>query len=771
MGFLARVALIYAVVGFTCGQPNAGRSVAPKLIKCYNNSIIQNKNNRLPATMGTLIALIRKLEDNTPYANNRQLSAQILQSFRQDGIEKSRSGDLPSKYGIPYSPKERNAYKNIVLLSKVIPRELTLDTNVLTDLEQCSLHYLLSKAFEYKSRGDEQTVCNQLGKYRMRHARRVSTAEQVEQFSTELEELSACPVELGVVNSGWGAISAGNLLAGIASGLNAQMIPVSGNTRGLDSRFAATLAGDLAEAALYQIGHTTSQSVEIGAEGNFNGTLEPQWYFVKQNHFLQMTDAEIRGGLDGLYLGLSMEEIKKKYQDIKISQILDLYYSPRGVFDDALRACNRKTLETSFTTTDKLIEQTSYFEALLDPVATLDSSIDPAQFKDLAELAVKSFNAYLPENLNDRKCSNENTTIVRVASDLVLLVDFSFEYRKLHSLLSNLLDVIDVNKYHTKYTIINAKTGKTMINSSTTILDYYQRFNSTIYEKLDRGADFALTLDNIDQLAEAKLNNKTFSGGSSSVFLIVTQNSPNQNQIDYAKTKIEEMKKNYPDMRILVLGVGQKSDYKDYVVNTDSDVFIFPDTSNSNSIGSEAEMKTRILEVIERIRELPRSVVNPSCGAKFDFGDKSSINLIQYVEPNGVNLYKISPNYFFNHNDNAMLKVRGQGYGSIKVCTSRLLTNFDQSNTSSDCKTVNSDEYSHSIQDYCSGSLSECDPVYVYVKGESTYTRCSDSACRFPDDIKFTLSLENVGCIGSGAALAISSIIGVLCSVLLQYYR
>ncbi|KAL3290173.1 hypothetical protein HHI36_023534 [Cryptolaemus montrouzieri] len=768
MGLFLILTSILCLASLSSAQTNAGSSVAPNLIKCYNNSAILQKDNRLPATVETLISLIRKIEDKTPYSSNRELAAQIIQSFRQDGIIKSTSGGMPSKYGIPFSPKEWNSYRNKVLLKKVLPRSPDLDTSVLTDLEQCSLHYILSKSVEYRTRGDEQNVCNQLGKYRMRQRRHLSAAEQVEQFGAESESLSACPVELGVVNTKWGAISPGSLLSGIASGFNAQQIPVNGSL--LDSRFGATIVGDLAEAALYQISHIGSVAVEVGAEGNWNCTLEPKWYFVRKNQYLQLTDAEIRGGLDGLYLASSMDKIRKNYQDIKISQIIDLYYSPRGVYDNSLRACNRKVLETSFINTQKLIDQTSYFEVLLDPVATLDSSIDPQKYKELAALAVNSFNKYLPGNLNDPVCSEENTTVVRVSSDLVIFVDMGFEYRFIQPIISYLLDNIDVNRYDTKYSIVNAKTGETLVNSSTSILDFHQLFNQSVKYRMQQGVDFALTLETIESLSLWKMNNKTNSGGSSSVYLLMAQSGPSDNQNDFASQKTEEMKKKYPDTRILILGVGQKTDYKNYVINYDYDVFILPDTSSSNSIGSEAALKLKINEIIDRIKEVPRSVINPSCGADFDFKDKSTINLVQYVEPGGQNIYKISPNYFYKYGDNAVLKVRGQGYGSLTICTMRVLKNFNPSSNSPDCKTLNSDEYSHDIKGYCDGSFSDCDPIYIYVGGGNSYYRCSDAGCRFPDNIKFTISLENVECTSSAVKFA-SSFLVILALLFAQYYH
>lgn len=68
---------------------------------------------------------------------------------------------------------------------------------------------------------------------------------------------SACPILTGVVNSRWGAISAGNLIAGIAAGAEPQQISITDLTRGsvlnyqnvqqtVSAIFPATLAGMLA---------------------------------------------------------------------------------------------------------------------------------------------------------------------------------------------------------------------------------------------------------------------------------------------------------------------------------------------------------------------------------------------------------------------------------------------------------------------------------------------------------------------------------------------
>lgn len=56
---------------------------------------------------------------------------------------------------------------------------------------------------------------------------------------------SDCPIENGVVYTQWGAIQAGTVIAGIASGLERQEITLTNDagTYVVDSRYAVTLAG------------------------------------------------------------------------------------------------------------------------------------------------------------------------------------------------------------------------------------------------------------------------------------------------------------------------------------------------------------------------------------------------------------------------------------------------------------------------------------------------------------------------------------------------
>lgn len=138
---------------------------------------------------------------------------------------------------------------------------------------------MLSESIETIERNDEDDVCNQKEKYRLRIARQLPRmSEEVELIhnpnpsnskskskgnmqapgknglnpNSDVDILpkailpnvavSRCPLEYGVVYTKWGAVSAGNVLAGIAAGSEPQSVPVD-NKYKVDNILGATLAG------------------------------------------------------------------------------------------------------------------------------------------------------------------------------------------------------------------------------------------------------------------------------------------------------------------------------------------------------------------------------------------------------------------------------------------------------------------------------------------------------------------------------------------------
>lgn len=149
----------------------------------------------------------------------------------------------------------------------------------------------------------------------------------------------------------------------------------------------------MCEASLYQ----ATQDVSLGASGGWNSTINPKYFFLQNNNNLQATDAELRGALDGLYIGLKMSSLTSTFSDLKISQIFDMYYSPyeKGIFDSSFKACNRNILYTEMTTSDTMRTQLLNFMPVLNEGAIAGVSLSNASFEVFTNAGISVFETYL----------------------------------------------------------------------------------------------------------------------------------------------------------------------------------------------------------------------------------------------------------------------------------------------------------------------------------------------------------------------------------------
>lgn len=92
--------------------------------------------------------------------------------------------------------------------------------------------------------------------------------------------------------------------------------------------FLWCITGDLAEAVLIQGTERGSTTISIGTAGNWNSS-EARRHFMLHNRLnIEMTDPEIRGDIDGFVLGSSISSLLSSYSSLKLSTVLDMYYSP-----------------------------------------------------------------------------------------------------------------------------------------------------------------------------------------------------------------------------------------------------------------------------------------------------------------------------------------------------------------------------------------------------------------------------------------------------------
>ncbi|CAG0893968.1 unnamed protein product [Darwinula stevensoni] len=432
--FLALLCLSYV-------QAQSTRSKEDLTNECYHNWTVRDRFRRLPMTMDNLIGLIKKVEQH-PTAYNwdvQTMAANLLKRFKIDGMQ-----FLPLSIGgrLQMDAMEKRKQE---LLWKItnIGRAEDFPEDSLTVEEKCSLHWMLSYSLNDTRRSEEgggfnypppsnnnnnnNNNNNMAGQIPSRPRVRREALERSERQASGRQgildyEKSLHPLEKGVVYSEYGTVAAGQVLMGLAFGSAAMQIRLADLFRdkpdvvtfiGRDSMlssavitnyYAATVAGDLAQSAVY--GTTSSLSGSqglIGPSGTWtsytqmggyqpmtgtsNSMIYPTEYPLtyERERVSYATNAEVYGGIDGKRLGRSSSSrffpfcprtgqigtvealqscnkfaknilslgllLARKVMDwkssaIKLSHILEMYYSDRGVslageLNRVFGACNR----------------------------------------------------------------------------------------------------------------------------------------------------------------------------------------------------------------------------------------------------------------------------------------------------------------------------------------------------------------------------------------------------------------------------------------------
>lgn len=818
----AAVCLASLLILGTQAQENAMLQIPPSLVECYNTSFFMNRDNRLPANMDTLISLIEKVENSYAgtsgvQADIRTVAVSLLHRFRQDGIKKA-AGINAADGVIPYSPTGFQFPKFKILLSRLIPGNAnSFPNSSLTSVERCSLHFMLSSTFDTRSRGDENNVCNQLSQYRAQRLPRSLKKEYDNNFISDVEWLdtrpkrgrssvsvskyeqlgeldyesdwayagsegtSQCPVEDGLVRTRWGTVSAGTLIAGIAAGVQQQTVQLntllalasqrrargrsqSQTSNSIDNRWAATLAGDLAEVTLVQLPGSTS-SASVGATGGWNDTVLPHWYFLSQRNNLEATDAEIRGGLDGLILAKNVASWRTQASSLKLSQLLRMYYSTNGVLSSGINACSRQSQFTNVAPSQEMEDQTSAFALVLDREMQLRVTLTSSAIAQYAGNATASLVTYVPQSLNDVSCTATSnldlTDIITPMTNLYIFLDTSWQYSTIVDYVAYVIQQLNIHPYGSTVTMLSAQDGSIIVNTTNYITDLYQKWNVTTQALYTQGFNLPNVLRTIQNLTQNLMNvektNSSLSGHSLVALIMPNQQTVNDGDSSYATTEIQYIQEQIPDLRFIYYGGGSIQRFSSFVRDPSQDLF-------SLILGSTAA--TSAGPVAKRIIQIPRRVINPRCGSNWYTNSWGTDQTAQYVGPAKVNFYRVSANYFFGTGANRYLTIQSQNGGSYTICTSRTYSWPQQNSTTSSsatsidqsCTQINGNSYSYDLSSACEGyyTITQCPDLYLSVQATSNTTSCTQDACQTPDQWRYIMSMVNMGCYSGVSGLAAS---------------
>ncbi|KAH8363756.1 hypothetical protein KR200_007853 [Drosophila serrata] len=797
---------VVLILGAVKAQENAMLQIPPSLVECYNTSFFMNRDNRLPANMDTLISLIEKVENNYAttgvQADIRTVAVSLLHRFRQDGIKKA-PGITAANGVLPYSPTGFQFPKFRILLSRLIPGNAnSFPNSSLTSVERCSLHFMLSSTFDTRVRGDENTVCNQLSQYRAQRLPRSLRKEDSNNFIGDVEWLdtrpkrggstgssskygqlaeldyetdwayagpegtSQCPVEDGLVRTRWGTVSAGTVIAGIAAGVQQQTIQTntllalsqrrgrgrsqSQTSNSIDNRWAATIAGDLAEVALIQVPVSSGNAASVGATGGWNDTVLPHWYFLSQRTNLEATDAEIRGGLDGLILAKNVANWRTQASNLKLSQLLRMYYSTNGVLSSGINACSRQSLFPTVAPSQEMEAQTAAFAQVLEREMQLRVTIDQPRIPEFAGNASLSLVTYVPiMDYFPTQQWSDISNLTTVIANIYVFVDTYWPYSWVVDYVAYVLQVLNIHPYASNVTIFAASDASVIVNTTEYITNVYEEWNSTSHSWHPTGFNLPLILNTVTRRVEDLLDAERATdnlGGRSLVALLVP--SPisyvDEQDYDYCQQYLDRLRWRLPNLQFIYYGGGALVRFHDFVRNPSKDLFLLNTEKPPESCGDP---------VITRISQVPRRLSNPRCysnGAITEFGTNS---LEQFARLGTINFYRLDSLYLPGRQSMRYLKIAPISKITFTVCTSRSIELPFRNQSAplrpeETCESTALGSYSYDLTDACVGyDFEPCPPLFFSVQAQSFgEISCTLDTCQTPDETQYLVSLNNLGC-------------------------
>lgn len=759
----------------TGGQDNTGLTIPGSLRDCYGDEELYSRNKRLPMTMTMLIELIRKVEMyKGTYFDLRTLSVALLHRFRMDGIE--RIPDVPASPGVvPFRLTGQQFTKHKVLFKQLIPgHAYTFPNDSLSSQELCALHFMLSSSVDRWERSDEGELCpnNFNGLPTGGSSSWLNRDPDYSKANLQGAQVSRCPIEDGVVyTSRWGTVSPGTVVAAIAAALEPQEVqtsllltePVQTNDTDKAEKFdrymamslsaelhniwAATLAGDLAEVAVYQ-GPILRSHLYIGPAGKWNDTAIPRVRYMAQTDgggsLWQMTDAEARGGIDGLILSGAVQSWTERLNRLRLSQLLEMYYSARGVsFDPKYRVCERQARLKEVEGKDDLLPtQTTNFARVLSYKSPEAVQISDEKLGEFSLKAVQAFNSHLSSLLSGIQCE-EPKSLPKVHLNVVL--DGTWTPYEAMRVLAHLAREADVSYYGSSMAVINGEDGTWILPETHNTSSLFKLRNNTGNSSeltWPRNLNLKLSLATFSSYLAKRMaddRRRNVIGGSSHVILVLGY-SATISDTDYTESSkiISRFKRENPDVRfVYVASETNQHRFKEMSIIDPS----YPDVIIASP---DNNIRTVVAKVVSSISSVPGRLTGGYCGG----GSSQDRNEFEaYVTPGFPSTYRIHP-VFLDITGDITLKFQGSGYGDLRMCVSR-----EQGSVGTECEEVKDlDEATLKISAPCATYANRCPPVYLTIAVSRTLTRCSEDDCRYPDQVRFLMRHEGLRCFKTAAS-------------------
>ncbi|KAL6440867.1 hypothetical protein ACFW04_003353 [Cataglyphis niger] len=724
MDFFKILLIIYYGIHLTESQFR----IPDEFKECYVNNNMQDFH--LPLNIRVLLDIIRKAEKfSYTTMDMKTMSSSLMHRFKFDGIKYYK--DIQAKNGIfPFGFGRQNIkYKLIKEMVPGKPQLFPFDT--LTAIERCTLHLAISNTIMKESLHGTSTLCQEIGQKLTDRAL--------------LDDLE-CPKEYGIILTPYGTITPGAIIAAIAASLQHQNVELNqtinmiseiinitsdsvnhfeeidfivprnemihnrsmsyllllNSTIKLDNIWLATIAGDLAEMAVYQ-GPILNSDMELGATGFWNNTMRPNVYYLNnKNGYFDATRAEIVGDIDGLIIAKKVQTWVDHFNSLRLSQILDMYYSNEGVilFDENIKVCDRKKAFPYAVPKTFLNEQTyaaSYLLAHHNGIMFKS----PEALKQLVDYAVTKFYIYANEHfLTELFCRNGKHY---PQVEVLIVFDGSWTKEYTMNFIATLIDDLDISMYGSKMGILHATSGQWLLNmTDSPSLAYYAVSNFT---KISWPTHFNFdtilntVFNYLNETWQAKWQQHTIGNLGQVILVLAPLTLFSGTEQQTILKLLREIKHLYPEQDRSILGP-----------NIDA--------------------------IMQYLSTIPR-ILKPVGMSKFaNKSSKFKDEIEDYISPSKSITYRLHPQYMINA-EKITITVHNFGYGIIKACS---WNQFDEKHV---CQQIDVHKEINIIDDFkCINS--RCPYMYLRIQNATSLNKCAEMECRSPNQVRYIIRMQNM---------------------------
>ncbi|KAG0714987.1 hypothetical protein GWK47_013033 [Chionoecetes opilio] len=738
--------------------------------ECYKYGL-ENLPERMPATLGNLVALLEKMEGSHAYTNPDAIAEALIHRYRIDGI--TYASPVANTFWDPndnYEVNKADLLKSLVTMDQIVP-DFTFESR-----EECAIHFMLSHSVDLYPHPGLDYVWENSNLRQRRRRRRDAQAEGRYGLPLNIKP-APHPIENGVIWTPSGPVAAGTLLAGImvtdtSQGMtigqiyqstNLEFMPDLMQQKRVMPLHAATLAGDIGQSALVgYVVQVASSDIYLGPQGMFaNSTAAPKLFTLERNYNLNipyLTRAEVYAGIDSLLIQKVLMESSNN--QLSLSEALRMYYSDHGLpnYPD-YKACNRMA---AFRSLDlALIEEQAlnYMYVFSGKIATVrdkmqqyrdDFSLIERAFKDALRLAWNAVTSFVDsyDYSEFDRCPTYTSSQVLAENRVDLLAVYGYEggeteMQKERDYMAHLGQLLDVGVDRSRLGVLDGKSAKWIfpMTNFSNVADWGSNFSESTTNSYGSGSDMLVVMSGLTAYYLDFYNHLWSDVNNASANAqVVLWNAPNSvpQQEEFQKL-MDDFKLKFPDVYFLFVGKSRGSfnglmvdPNKDYFTNSGQDMVAFART------------------LATRIRELPTLFTYPACdpdNGNFTNVAESSHIYTGYITPNFTTYIKIAPNYF-RFSEQVVLKVTE---GDVSICASRTSVRVESNVADKLCSDTATLEWWH----LCDRWVEGCDAIYLAVTGSNirTNAHCQDVECQYPNQIKFQMQHEGLTC-GGGAGAA-----------------